>query len=500
MKDAVPDSRIPWRWKGAPATAFLIGLFSIALLLRADRIRERQQANAALIDAIMDVQIHAATYHIRLEETLSGVASPETREYLFALDKASHLTDVILSGGMAEHEMVSEPLAEPLLRENAAEIRSLLAEMKDIGRERMRNAGQNEIDPALERRFDRVYKDVLRKTRDLEDVLETKEAKNHQQSRRLFLIILLVWTAILVAAAAALVRFERSRKRAEEALLAANRLLQAQAAEVARHREHLQELVDERTAELRRTNEQLRVEIEQRRRTEERLQETGKQIQRLSFNLLDAQEKERKRISTELHDELGQALTVMKLRMRVIERGLGQDQRAVREECAGLLEYIDEIIENVRRIALDLSPTVLEDLGLTAALHWLVDNLPSGPELTVASSVADIDQLLPHEHWISAYRAVQEALTNVVKHAGARTLSLDIHLRDGAVVFSVEDDGRGFDPDGAAVRKTPPRQLGLRTLVERITLIGGVVQVRSREGQGTRITFSLPVAPEGASL
>ena len=97
----------------------------------------------------------------------------------------------------------------------------------------------------------------------------------------------------------------------------------------------------------------------------------------------------------ELHDELGQALNVMKLRIRVIEKGLREDQGAIREECEELLEYMDQVIEDVRRLSLDLSPTVLEDLGLTSALRWLVSNLSKIPDLKITSDIAEIDHLVP---------------------------------------------------------------------------------------------------------
>jgi signal transduction histidine kinase len=131
-------------------------------------------------------------------------------------------------------------------------------------------------------------------------------------------------------------------------------------------------------------------------------------------------------------------------------------------------------------------------------LRWLVGNVPSGPSLTVGASIPEIDHLVPRAHWIGAYRAGQEALTNAVKHAKATALSLDIRPRGDAIDFTVEDDGQGFEPERAAGERSPPPGLGLRTLAQRISLIGGAVEVRSGEGRGTRITFSIPVAREGA--
>jgi len=129
------------------------------------------------------------------------------------------------------------------------------------------------------------------------------------------------------------------------------------------HRRHLAELVEKRTIELTDTNAILRQEIAERKRAEETLKESEKRTEKLASRLISAQEIERKRIAMELHDELGQALNAIKLNLRVIENGLGNDQPVIREECEKLLVYMDHVIEDVRRLSLALSPTILEDLG-----------------------------------------------------------------------------------------------------------------------------------------
>jgi signal transduction histidine kinase len=324
-------------------------------------------------------------------------------------------------------------------------------------------------------------------------MLEMDEESNQVKSRRLFFGILASWVLLLSVATVSLWRRERQRNASEEELLKANVQLLSQSEELTEHREHLAELVERRTAELTIANERVRTEMAERLQTCEVLHRTEKQIQYLSGKLLRAQEIERKRISVELHDELGQALNVMKLQIRAMEKGLRADQESIREECENLLAYISQVIEDVRRLSLDLSPTVLEDLGLTAALRWLVGNLKKIPDLNLRVDVAEIDRFFSNNNWITIYRIIQEALTNIAKHAQAENVSVVIRPQDHRVVFTIEDDGIGFDPEQVTMRDATEKGFGLTTLNERVGIMGGTLDLRSRKGKGTRITFDIPI-------
>ncbi|HSB06386.1 MAG TPA: PAS domain S-box protein, partial [Thermodesulfobacteriota bacterium] len=233
-------------------------------------------------------------------------------------------------------------------------------------------------------------------------------------------------------------------------------------------------------------------DITERKQAEEALKESEKQLRSLSSQLLTAQETERKRISRELHDELGQSLTVMKLRLNFIEKNLLKPQTELKQECENGVQYIDQVIENIRRLSRDLSPTILDDFGLSAGLRWLISNFAKSYTIKVILNMIDVDSLVPPDSHVVVYRTVQEALTNIGKHSRAKTVSIAIQRNGGEVLFSIEDDGIGFD-EWTTTAKTPEKRgLGLATMKGRVQMVGGVLTIWTKEGKGTRITLSIP--------
>jgi len=228
-------------------------------------------------------------------------------------------------------------------------------------------------------------------------------------------------------------------------------------------------------------------------RAAEALRESEKQLRYLSSQLLTAQETERKRVSRELHDELGQSLTVMKLRLSFIEKNLSEYQAELKQECEYGVEYIDQVIENVRRLSRDLSPTILEDFGLSAALRWLINNFVKNYNIKVVLEMVDVDSLLSQDSHVVVYRTVQEVLTNIGKHSQAKNVSVAINVAESSVNFSIEDDGIGFDEKAVAARNPREKGLGLATMKGRAQMVGGALNIRTSEGKGTLITLSIPI-------
>ncbi len=234
-------------------------------------------------------------------------------------------------------------------------------------------------------------------------------------------------------------------------------------------------------------------DITDRKRSEEALRESEQRLRFLTSQLLTAQESERKRISMELHDEVGQSLTVLKLQIRSIQRSLWEDQQELRGECVDLLQYLDRVIDNTRRLSRDLSPSILEDLGLMSALRYLLNGLGKHIQVSYDSEVAGLDQLFPPEAQIIIYRIVQECLNNIFKHSGASEVSLIIKEQDGLASLVLEDNGQGFNVVEILDRSAADRGLGLAALYERARMLGGFLEIWSQKGSGTRITCNIPV-------
>jgi PAS domain S-box-containing protein len=283
-----------------------------------------------------------------------------------------------------------------------------------------------------------------------------------------------------------------------EELQAGNEELESQTEELALQAEELQKAHDEleqkvkeRTAELRLTVTQLQEEAEKRQETEESLRESENRLRHLASKLLTAQEDERSHLALELHDDLGQCLTALKMQLRRTQRKTPPESSEIRERLEKDLLFVNQIIEKVRSLSRNLRPDILEEMGLTAALRHLFEEFPSqGIQATV--DLVDIQELLSPEAQLNIYRIFQEALNNIVKYAHATLVSVGIKREDGSVVFQIEDNGRGFDYQKVVNGNVTDRGLGLTAMHERTRMLGGSLNIWSRDGQGTRITLVVP--------
>ncbi|MGE5239658.1 MAG: PAS domain S-box protein [Chloroflexota bacterium] len=223
------------------------------------------------------------------------------------------------------------------------------------------------------------------------------------------------------------------------------------------------------------------------------LRESELRLRRLSFELMTSHENERKRLSSELHDELAQALTLIKFRVRRAKDGLQEQHEAERDECELALQYINHVIRGVRHLSEELSPPIIDDLGLTAALRGVVDNFQKRSGLNVTSSVMNIDHFFPRPSQIVFYRILYECLSNIERHAHARNVSVLVSSYGDRVTMYVTDDGRGFDLPRAKLVMSDAS--GLALMDERAKILGGVLSISSEVGKGTQVALTVPVAP-----
>jgi signal transduction histidine kinase len=234
---------------------------------------------------------------------------------------------------------------------------------------------------------------------------------------------------------------------------------------------------------------------------ENELQASGAALQRLSKDVLQAQEVERKRISAELHDGLGQTLSAIKFCMENVANGSSpeetdQDRRIVvdrRKQFETVIERMQSAIEEVRRISMDLRPTLLDDIGILATLSWFCrESSHSYKDLKIALNVSAIlEKDVPESIKVPVFRIVQEAVNNVVKHSKAKEVDINFgKMKDGQIWLSIDDNGSGFVQN--SIHGINDVGIGLKTMQERARNSGGDFQLKSSRGRGTHIQVFWP--------
>lgn len=222
-------------------------------------------------------------------------------------------------------------------------------------------------------------------------------------------------------------------------------------------------------------------------------------FQRLSAELMSAQEAERKRISQELHDELGQALTAMRINLAALEKDLFPDFPTSRQKLIETSLLVDEMLEHVRELSHALRPTMLDELGLVPTLRWYVTRYAERLGIEVEFEAMDLQDRPAAEIETALYRIVQEALTNIARHAQARRVHLRLARQESRLTALIEDDGIGFDVQKRPGADAAPSGAGLVGMRERVARWGGSLTIQSRPGQGVRLYVELPLAPQATT-
>jgi signal transduction histidine kinase len=226
-------------------------------------------------------------------------------------------------------------------------------------------------------------------------------------------------------------------------------------------------------------------------RQREKDAENTRSLQRLSSQLLHAQEEERRTIARELHDEVGQVLTAIKVELAIAQRAI-EGGSSPADVLASARQITDGALHTVRDLSHLLHPALLDDLGLPAAVAWYLNAFGRRHGLRVELIEAGMDDRLARETEAAAYRIVQEALTNVARHAHASSCVVRLRRASGLLALSIEDDGIGFDPAELDRAASAGHALGLLSIRERVHALKGTVRVDSAPGSGTRVYAELP--------
>ncbi|MEA3366650.1 MAG: response regulator [Planctomycetota bacterium] len=235
-------------------------------------------------------------------------------------------------------------------------------------------------------------------------------------------------------------------------------------------------------------------DITERKRAEEERREYQQRLRRLAAELVQTEERERRRLAANLHDEVGQTLAAAKMMLQALEqRAAGGADLA--EPLARVRELVAEAVEHTRSTVFDLSPPVLHELGLAAALESLVERTRNLHGISVTLEEDGPSIPLSEEVRVVLYRSVRELLHNVVRHAAATRAAVAVRRDDDHIRVVVEDDGVGFEPDAVRGRGDFAGGFGLFDIRERFDYLGGSVDIRSAPEEGTRVTLTAPLEP-----
>ena len=223
---------------------------------------------------------------------------------------------------------------------------------------------------------------------------------------------------------------------------------------------------------------------------ETKLRANLEQLQKVSRRVLEVQESERRRIAIELHDELGQSLTAIKINLQTYE--LFKD-RSPSELNTENIRIVEDALQQIRRLALALRPSLLDDLGLAPAVQWIAEQTASRSGFTVHVQRELHPVRLPSEIETACFRIVQEALTNIARHAKAKHVEINMERDENCFKLSIKDDGIGFDLGEACQRARRGESIGVLGMQERATLIGGHLQLESTPGQGCKLHMQCPL-------
>ncbi len=255
--------------------------------------------------------------------------------------------------------------------------------------------------------------------------------------------------------------------------------------------ETLEQRVQQRTAQLSELNELLRQEIGERRKMEAALQDSRERLRHLSIHLQKIREEERTSLSRELHDEFGQTLTGMKLDVSWIKRRVASDDGLVVERLNSVLAALDHTIIAVQRMSARLRPVALDDFGLRDAVELAARDVTKRTNIVCHIISEPHNMTLNDTVTTEAFRVLQEALTNIVRHSGAREVTILLRKRKDVFTMEVSDDGKG-------IRKKElvnPRSIGLTGMHERAHALGGTLAIMGVRGKGTSVTLTVPLRP-----
>jgi PAS domain S-box-containing protein len=229
-------------------------------------------------------------------------------------------------------------------------------------------------------------------------------------------------------------------------------------------------------------------DITDRKRAEKELRESREQLRDLSEHLQKAREEERAKVAQEIHDDLGQTLTALKMDLSWLEKKLPKDQDALIQKTKLITDLVDMTIHSVKRIYSGLRPFLLDDLGLLAAIEWMAQGFQNQTGIQCKLTFSPAEMAVDKDYATTIFRIFQETLTNVRRHANATSVSIRLEEVAGTLALTVDDNGKGVTEE----QLSHPKSFGIMGIRERVRALGGEVEISGIENKGTTVKVSIP--------
>jgi signal transduction histidine kinase len=455
----VPDAKPKWSLLPLRIPIFLVMVVFLVIGIVGFSFQkglEMITVYAPLINADTEIKLNVSVAHMWVEEILAGDTTKEIDYVWKALDNADKNAWAMLKGGENAGQVII-PLKDVEIQNIVKKVIQELAEFRDIAERRLSHRETSLTGSPIDYRYDKVYSAFTKNADQIKYRLTELIATDLQYFKATQYILMVVCFVIFVVTGIALYRFEYFRNRAVLAL----------------HQ----------------SNENLELEVEEHINTENRLIESKEQLRNLGHQLQTVREEEKAHIAREVHDELGQTLTALKMELGCLNHDLQSTSDETRSRIKGMNTLIDNTIQSVQRIATELRPQILDVLGLAEAVRWETSEFQKRTGIECDLHLPSSDIVLSREIKITVFRIFQETMTNIARHSGANKVRVDLQMDKKQAILKILDNGRGI----VASEIFNKNSLGLLGIRERVHFLDGQFDITGNSSDGTQVRVTIPL-------
>jgi len=434
----------------------LLGLFIAGTLVYSFNKAVRMNTlYAPLINASVEVELNVTMAHLLVEEILNGDHFEEAQVW-DNYSRADWYVQAILKGGQRGEDVIL-PLEDDGMRFIVEDLSKRLREFKNISKTRLEKRNVSGAGSEIDQKYNEIFAVFLQEAKTVKQTLQHIMTLDLQRFRLTQLA--LVATSIFLALAVGFTLYRLEKLRARD------------------------------FQRLKETNDNLENEMEERLRVVRELEDSQLQLRKLSHSLQSIREDEKTRIAREVHDELGQMLTALKMELFCFEKDLQSNPDCLHEKVVSMGGLVDTTINSVRRIATELRPQILDVCGLMDAIKWQAQDYQNRTGIKCKLNLAESDIKLDKGLSTSLFRVFQEALTNVARHAKATEIEIALQFEPDDLIMTIQDNGIGIDPE----QLHNSDSLGLLGIRERINFWKGRLIINSEPHSGTTLKAHIPL-------